>query len=121
MYSDPFLYSPWTVPQGAEYSLHFGRAEVGGHYGVVSPRRTAACRLEDVRGPVVGMNGVTPYSSLITRAVYPHETTVESGAECAERSFGAAPLRPHFDGDFFDVGAFYGRRKGCQESRRQLQ
>lgn len=57
----------------------------------------------------------------MTRAVYPHETTVESGIECAERFLRAAPLRPRFDGDFFDVGAFYGRRKGCQESLRQLQ
>ena len=53
--------------------------------------------------------GETLPQSSMTRAVYPLETTAESGTVCAERSFSP---KPHFDGELFVTGAFYGRRKG---------
>ena len=59
--------------------------------------------------------GKTPPQSSMTQTIYPLETTAESGTVCAERSFPAAPPKPHFDGEFLDIGAFYGRREGCQD------
>ena len=121
MYSDPFLYSPRTVLLGASCSLHLGGAEVDGHYGLSRSEGPRHVDWMTCVAPWWVEQGETLPQSRMTRTMYPLETTAESGTVCAERSFSAAPTKPHFDGEFFDLGAFYGRPKGCQENSRHLQ